>query len=85
MAKILGIDLGTTNSCMSVIEAGEEVVLENSEGGRVTPSVVAVRAASAVQRITQPFYQAAEVREPDTLGTAPRLIEHFGPAVHNSR
>src|ERR1044071_4225606 len=41
MAKILGIDLGTTNSCMSVMEGGEPVVLENSEGGRTTPSVVA--------------------------------------------
>ena len=41
MSKILGIDLGTTNSCMSVMEAGEPVVLENSEGARTTPSVVA--------------------------------------------
>src|ERR1700752_1939837 len=39
MAKILGIDLGTTNSCMSVMENGEPVVLENSEGARTTPSV----------------------------------------------
>jgi len=41
MAKILGIDLGTTNSCMSIMEGGEPVVLENSEGARTTPSVVA--------------------------------------------
>jgi molecular chaperone DnaK len=41
MAKILGIDLGTTNSCMSVMEGGEPVVIENSEGARTTPSVVA--------------------------------------------
>ncbi len=41
MSKILGIDLGTTNSCMSVMEGGEPVVLENSEGARTTPSVVA--------------------------------------------
>ena len=41
MGKILGIDLGTTNSCMSVMEGGEPVVLENSEGARTTPSVVA--------------------------------------------
>src|SRR4026209_1212488 len=41
MAKVLGIDLGTTNSCMAVMEGGEPVVLENSEGRRVTPSVVA--------------------------------------------
>jgi molecular chaperone DnaK len=41
MAKILGIDLGTTNSCMAVIEGGEPSVLENAEGKRTTPSVVA--------------------------------------------
>ena len=41
MGKIIGIDLGTTNSCMAVMEGGEPVVLENSEGKRTTPSVVA--------------------------------------------
>lgn len=42
MAKILGIDLGTTNSAMAIMEGGEPRVLENSEGGRTTPSVVAI-------------------------------------------
>jgi len=41
MAKVLGIDLGTTNSCMSIMEGGEPVVVPNSEGGRTTPSIVA--------------------------------------------
>ena len=41
MAKVIGIDLGTTNSCMAVMEGGEPTVLENSEGRRITPSVVA--------------------------------------------
>src|SRR3989440_11673886 len=41
MAKVLGIDLGTTNSCMATMEGGDPVVLENSEGARTTPSVVA--------------------------------------------
>lgn len=42
MAKILGIDLGTTNSAMAIIEGGEPVVIENAEGNRTTPSVVAI-------------------------------------------
>ena len=41
MAKILGIDLGTTNSCMAIMEGGEPVVIPNAEGARTTPSVVA--------------------------------------------
>src|ERR671911_679764 len=41
MARTIGIDLGTTNSCMAVMEGDEPTVLENSEGGRTTPSVVA--------------------------------------------
>ncbi|HPA20358.1 MAG TPA: molecular chaperone DnaK [Verrucomicrobiae bacterium] len=62
MAKVLGIDLGTTNSCMAVMEGGEPTVLENSEGGRTTPSVVAfsktgerlVGQAAKRQAITNP-------------------------------
>src|SRR5215475_3191777 len=42
MAKVIGIDLGTTNSAVAVIEAGEPTILENSEGSRLTPSVVAI-------------------------------------------
>ena len=41
MAKVLGIDLGTTNSCMSVMDGGDPIVVENSEGARTTPSIVA--------------------------------------------
>src|SRR3954467_14105434 len=41
MAKTIGIDLGTTNSCMAVLEGGEPTVIEHAQGGRTTPSVVA--------------------------------------------
>ena len=42
MAKVIGIDLGTTNSAMAILEAGQPTVLENAEGSRITPSVVAI-------------------------------------------
>ena len=62
MARTIGIDLGTTNSCMAVLEGGEPTVIPNAEGGRTTPSVVAftkdgqrlVGAPARRQQVTNP-------------------------------
>ena len=53
MPKVLGIDLGTTNSVAAVIEAGEPIVVENAEGSRLTPSVVAVNVRSNERYVGQ--------------------------------
>ena len=42
MAKIIGIDLGTTNSCLAIMEGDQAKVIENSEGGRTTPSILSL-------------------------------------------
>ncbi len=53
MGRVLGIDLGTTNSCMAVVEAGEPTVVENAEGGRTTPSIVALNQKTGERYVGQ--------------------------------
>ena len=74
MPKVLGIDLGTTNSCMAVIEVGESQVLENSEGARVTPSVVAVHQSTG-ERYTGLIAKRQSVTNPEnTVFSIKRLM-----------
>src|SRR5690606_18558338 len=73
MPKILGIDLGTTNSCMAVMEGGEPVVLENSEGARTTPSVVAFT-KSGERLVGQAAKRQAVTNAKNTIFSAKRLM-----------
>jgi molecular chaperone DnaK len=73
MGKILGIDLGTTNSCMAIMEGGEGVVLENSEGARTTPSVVAFT-KSGERIVGQAAKRQAITNAKNTIFSAKRYI-----------
>ena len=73
MGKIIGIDLGTTNSCMSVMEGGESVVIPNSEGARTTPSVVAF-AKDGERLVGQAAKRQAVTNPSNTIFSAKRFI-----------
>jgi molecular chaperone DnaK len=73
MAKTIGIDLGTTNSCMAVLEGGEPTVIENSEGGRTTPSVVAF--AQSGERLVGTVAKRQAVTNPqNTISSVKRFM-----------
>jgi molecular chaperone DnaK len=73
MSRILGIDLGTTNSCMAIMEGGEPVVVPNAEGGRTTPSVVAFTKTG--ERVVGQAAKRQAVTNPrNTIFSAKRLI-----------
>jgi len=75
MGKIIGIDLGTTNSCVSVMEGGEPVVIANSEGGRTTPSVVGF--TSKDERVVgQPAKNQMVTNPEKTVYSIKRFIGH---------
>ena len=73
MAKILGIDLGTTNSAMAVVEGGESKILENAEGNRTTASVVALSKAN--ERLVGLSAKRQAITNPhNTISSVKRLI-----------
>ena len=71
MSKIIGIDLGTTNSCVSVFEGGEAKVIANAEGGRTTPSVVAFKKG---EMIVGEKAKRQAIVNPDTISSVKRLM-----------
>jgi len=73
MAKIIGIDLGTTNSCVAVMEGGSPTVITNSEGGRTTPSVVAFT-KDGETLIGQPAKRQAVTNPENTISSSKRFI-----------
>jgi molecular chaperone DnaK len=73
MAKVIGIDLGTTNSCVAVMEGGKPKVIENSEGARTTPSVVAFT-KEGERLIGQPAKRQAVTNPDNTIFAVKRLI-----------
>ncbi len=78
MSKIIGIDLGTTNSCVAVLEGGEPVVIANAEGGRTTPSVVAFSRTG--ERLVGQMAKRQAVTNPD--GTVASIKRHMGDDYH---
>ncbi|MGN1104734.1 MAG: Hsp70 family protein, partial [Candidatus Coproplasma sp.] len=76
MGKVIGIDLGTTNSCVAVMEGGEPVVIANSEGSRTTPSVVSFKQDGS--RIVGQAAKRLAVAQPDK--TVISIKRHMGEA-----
>jgi len=73
MSKIIGIDLGTTNSCVAILEAGQPKVIENSEGARTTPSIIAYMEDGEIL-VGAPAKRQAVTNPRNTLYAVKRLI-----------
>src|SRR5215471_302855 len=84
MPKTVGIDLGTTNSVIAVIEGGEPVVIPNSEGSRVTPSVVAFT-KSGERLVGQLAHRQAAVNPESTISSIKRFMGRRYSEVESAR
>ena len=86
MAKIIGIDLGTTNSVCAVMEGGEPTIISSAEGGRLVPSVVAVNSKSGERLVGQVAKRQAVVNPQDTIYSIKRFMgrKFDDPAVQQA-
>jgi len=84
MGKIIGIDLGTTNSCVAVMEGNDPVVIPNSEGGRTTPSVVAFT-KSGERLVGQPAKRQAITNPKNTIFSIKRFMGRFTNEIENEK
>ena len=75
MSKIIGIDLGTTNSCVSVLEAGAPKVIPNPEGGRTTPSVVAFKKGERI--VGDAAKTSSMVTNPNTISSSIKRLDGY--------
>ena len=79
MGRIIGIDLGTTNSCVSVMEGGEPIVISNSEGQRTTPSIVGFT-AKGERVVGQPAKNQMITNAENTVFSIKRFMGQIGRA-----
>lgn len=84
MGKIIGIDLGTTNSCVSVMEGNEPVIIQNSEGGRTTPSVVAFT-KDGERLVGAPAKRQAITNSEKTISSIKRFMGRFYDEVKSEK
>jgi len=86
MAKIIGIDLGTTNSVVAVMEGGDPVVIPNAEGNRITPSVVAMNPKSGERMVGQIAKRQAVTNPENTISSIKRFMgrKYDDPEVQRS-
>ncbi len=87
MAKIIGIDLGTTNSAMAVMEGGEPVIIPNAEGNRTTPSIVAVNPKTGERMVGQVAKRQAVTNPKNTIFSVKRFMgrKYSDPQVQRAK
>jgi molecular chaperone DnaK len=82
MGKVIGIDLGTTNSCVAIMDGSQPRVIENSEGARTTPSIVAFTEEERL--VGQPAKRQAVTNSENTIFAVKRLIGRRGDDARSS-